>query len=160
MGYQYSEYFYTKYFRIYLLFENDKQLQQGSDGQYTFAEVFEDIEKDYPVAREKNRKLLKMKEKDYAEIGFVNWADTRYNFYKKLSKDEDRKMLYSENQKDEYYKETMRSIQLPQQLIYTTMANEKNLQIRKQGYIYLNITTVLQTLLITTIIYLWSIAKI
>lgn len=108
-------------------FENDKQLQQGSEGQYTFAEVFEDIEKDYPVAREKNRKLLKMKEKDYAEIGFVNWADTRYNFYKKLSKDEDRKILYSENQKDEYYKETMRSIQLPQQLIYTTMANEKKL---------------------------------
>ncbi|MGE7920283.1 hypothetical protein ACQKM9_15300 [Viridibacillus sp. NPDC093762] len=109
------------------LFENKKQMQQGSDGQYTFAEVFEDIEKDYPVAREKNRKLLKMKEKDFVELGFVNSADSRYDFYKKLSKDEDRKMLYSENQKDEYYKEAMRSIQLPQQLLYTTMANETTL---------------------------------
>ncbi|MGE7838489.1 hypothetical protein ABE042_21105 [Viridibacillus arvi] len=108
-------------------FENDKQMQRGSDGQYTFSEVFEDIEKDYPVVREKNRKLLKMKENEYEELGFVSTADSRYDFYKKLSKDEDRKMLYSENQKDEYYKEIMRSIQLPQQLLYTTMANETTL---------------------------------
>ncbi|MBK3496199.1 hypothetical protein JFL43_15280 [Viridibacillus sp. YIM B01967] len=109
------------------ILESDKENNQGGKGQYTLAEVFKDVEKDYPITREKNRKLLKMKEEDFAELDFVKVADSKYNMYKNAAKKDAGKYLMSAKEKANIYDQIIKRIQLPLPLIVIAASNPKKL---------------------------------